>query len=72
MIDTGDSVKTQPFREEHTELRWAESPAKPAVSANEGLARLMENKALAASPRFREEHPELLRREPAFEIAPLK
>jgi hypothetical protein len=32
----------------------------------------MENKALAASPRFRQEHPELLRGEPPFEIAPLK
>jgi hypothetical protein len=49
-----------------------QEPVAQAVSESERLKKLTENKALANSPRFREEHPELLRTEPVFEIAPLK
>jgi hypothetical protein len=48
------------------------SPAEQAASEADRMRKLTENSALAASPRFREVHPELLLTQPVFEIAPVK
>lgn len=64
------------YLEAHPELRWSSSPteqlAKQNVSGSERQSARTFHKALAASPRFREQQPELLHEQPVFEIAPLK